>query len=154
VFVGSLPPGSKPEELRRLFENFGVVTECDIMNRCGFVHMQTQEMAESAIKALNNTMFNGTSITVERGRMKERGSGPGKGRPVGRGGGGGGMRNNNDMSSNGGSRPQFRDNRGRGRPGDRGDRSNDRKIMLCCKINYIKLTVTSLCINRWWSHAT
>lgn len=97
VFVGSLPAGSKPEELRRLFENFGVVTECDIMNKCGFVWMQTEEMAQSAIAALNNTMFNGQSIVVEQGRMKDRGQkrqsggGPGGSRGGGfqRGGQGG-----------------------------------------------------------------
>lgn len=81
VFVGSLPQGSKPEDLRKLFERFGVVTECDIMNRCGFVHMQTEEQASAAIRALNNATFNGGVISVERGRIKERGA---------RGGGGGG----------------------------------------------------------------
>ncbi|XP_045776361.1 RNA-binding protein 4.1-like isoform X2 [Maniola jurtina] len=85
VFVGSLPQGSKPEELRKLFERFGVVTECDIMNRCGFVHMQTEEQAAAAIRDLHNSTFNGGVITVERGRIKERGGGP-------RGGGRGGMR--------------------------------------------------------------
>uniref|UniRef100_A0A2A4JSZ0 RRM domain-containing protein n=1 Tax=Heliothis virescens TaxID=7102 RepID=A0A2A4JSZ0_HELVI len=65
VFVGSLPQGSKPEELRKLFERFGVVTECDIMNRCGFVHMQTEEQASAAIRALNNTSFNGGVISSE-----------------------------------------------------------------------------------------
>lgn len=84
MFVGSLPPGSKPEELRRLFERFGVVTECDIMNRCGFVHMQTEDQAAAAIRELHNSTFNGGMITVEKGRIKERG-GP-------RGGGRGGMR--------------------------------------------------------------
>lgn len=77
--MGSLPPNTKPEELRRLFEKYGVVTECDIMNRCGFVHMQTPEMADTAIKNLHNSQFNGANIVVERGRMKERkvmGGGP------------------------------------------------------------------------------
>lgn len=94
--MGSLPQGSKPEELRRLFENYGVVTECDIMNRCGFVHMQTQESAESAIEALNQTNFKGATICVERGRMKERNAG-----------GGGGDRNRNRQGGNNG-----RDDRG------------------------------------------
>lgn len=89
VFIGSLPQGSKPEELRKLFERYGAVTECDIMNRCGFVHMQTEEQAATAIRSLHNSTFNGAVISVERGRIKERG-GPGGGR--GRGGGGrGGM---------------------------------------------------------------
>lgn len=70
--MGSLPGGTKPEELRRLFENFGIVTECDIMNKCGFVWMQTEEMAQNAIASLNNTMFNGQSIVVEPGRIKDR----------------------------------------------------------------------------------
>ncbi|KAJ6639927.1 RNA-binding protein 4 [Pseudolycoriella hygida] len=89
VFVGSLPPSVKPEDLRRLFENFGVVTECDIMNRCGFVHMENAEMAENAIRSLNNTSFKGITISVEPGRMKERGGG-GKARAGGAGGRGGG----------------------------------------------------------------
>lgn len=83
VFIGSLPLGSKPEELRRLFERYGVVTECDVMNRCGFVHMQSEEMASNAIHALNNTSFNGGVITVERGRIKERGRGGARGGPRG-----------------------------------------------------------------------
>uniref|UniRef100_A0A182NA83 RRM domain-containing protein n=1 Tax=Anopheles dirus TaxID=7168 RepID=A0A182NA83_9DIPT len=72
VFVGSLPPATKPEEVRRLFENYGVVTECDVMNRCAFVHMQNQDMAENAIQALHNTTFKGVTIVVERGRVRER----------------------------------------------------------------------------------
>lgn len=104
VFIGSLPPGAKPQELRRLFENFGVVTECDIMNRCGFVHMENAEVAEKAIQGLNNSYFMGQTISVEPGRMKERrapmggrggvgeeGGAPRGGRlPYSRGGGGGG----------------------------------------------------------------
>lgn len=100
--MGSLPQGSKPEELRRLFENYGVVTECDIMNRCGFVHMQTQESAEAAIEALNQTNFKGATISVERGRMKERNAG---------GGAGGGDRNRNRQGGGG------RDDRGGSRGG-------------------------------------
>jgi len=113
VFVGSLPPGSKPEDLRRLFEKFGIVTECDIMNRCGFVHMQTQEMADNAIKSLNNSLFNGANIVVERGRMKER-KGPNPGGPgsIGSGGGGG----PNKPSSNNGNDMQHMNSPNRGPP--------------------------------------
>lgn len=95
MFVGSLRPGSKPEELRKLFEKFGTVTECDIMNRCGFVHMETEEQAQTAIRMLNNTVFNGGVINVERGRIKEQWQGNGgpqrRGGGVGRGGMRGGM---------------------------------------------------------------
>lgn len=34
--------------------------------------MQTEEMAQNAIASLNNTMFNGQSIVVEPGRIKDR----------------------------------------------------------------------------------
>lgn len=88
MFVGSLPQGSKPEELRRLFEKYGVVTECDIMNRCGFIHFETQEMADNAIAALHNSTFKNAVITVERGRLKERKANGGNA------GGNGGMRQN------------------------------------------------------------
>lgn len=101
IFVGSLPPGSKPEELRRLFEKYGVVTECDIMNRCGFVHMQTEEMASNAIQALDKVSFNGNVLSVEQGRLKDRNAGP-KG---GSGSGGGGRKfggNNGGMNQQGG----------------------------------------------------
>ncbi|KAL7022488.1 hypothetical protein ACKWTF_012266 [Chironomus riparius] len=101
VFVGSLPQGSKPEELRRLFEKYGVVTECDILNRCGFVHMATSEQADAAIKALNNVLFNGVNIVVERGRMKPQGS---LGSGSNRGGQmGGNNRNNGPQGIRGGN---------------------------------------------------
>lgn len=103
VFVGSLPPGAKPQELRRLFENFGVVTECDIMNRCGFVHMESAEVAEKAIQGLNNSYFMGQAISVEPGRMKERrppmGGRGDDGAP--RGGGRGGYSRGGDGYNNG-----------------------------------------------------
>lgn len=77
IFVGSLGNGARPEELRRLFENYGVVTECDIVNRCGFVHMETEEQASDAIQNLNHSSFNGQTISVEFGRQKERSGGSG-----------------------------------------------------------------------------
>ncbi|EDW58376.1 uncharacterized protein [Drosophila virilis] len=94
VFVGSLPPGCKPEELRHLFTNYGVVVECDIMNRCGFVHLETIEMAEEAIAALNGIEFKGQTIVVEPGRPKDRRGGGGG---VGGGGGGGSAGNRRPM---------------------------------------------------------
>lgn len=75
MFVGSLPR-CKPEELRRLFANYGSVVECDVMNRCAFVHLETTDMAEAAIAALNGTVFKGQAIVVEAGRPKY---GPGNG---------------------------------------------------------------------------
>lgn len=120
--MGSLPPSVKPEDLRRLFENFGVVTECDIMNRCGFVHMENAEMAENAIRSLNNTNFKGITISVEPGRMKERGGGKGRG-------GGAGGRNGNGLGGGfgrGGMRSGPRDNFMRGPGGPRNNNGGKR----------------------------
>lgn len=60
-----MPLDAKPEDLRTLFEKFGVVTECDVLNRFGFVHMKTEDMAKRAIAALHNTEYMGSRITVE-----------------------------------------------------------------------------------------
>jgi RNA recognition motif-containing protein len=101
-----------------LFEKYGVVTECDIMNRCGFVHMQSQEMADNAIKNLNNSLFNGVNIVVERGRMKERK--PNQGGPGGPGPQGGPGRMNNGGGPGGPNRNGGNRNDGQNRQGPGG----------------------------------
>lgn len=63
--MGRLPDEAQAQDLRRLFEQYGIVTECDILNRYGFVHMKTEEMAVRAIKELNNAEFMGVQISVE-----------------------------------------------------------------------------------------
>uniref|UniRef100_A0A0A1XE52 Heterogeneous nuclear ribonucleoproteins A2/B1 n=1 Tax=Zeugodacus cucurbitae TaxID=28588 RepID=A0A0A1XE52_ZEUCU len=133
IFVGSLPPGTKPEELRHLFEDYGVVVECDVMNRCGFVHMETKEMANTAIAALHSTEFKGQMIVVELGRPKDRKPNADNGRgghvrsrgaarggggrssgSGGRGGGTGGRDSDTIDASN--NRQNFGNNSGRGAP--------------------------------------
>ncbi|CAG0925216.1 unnamed protein product [Notodromas monacha] len=70
IFVGRLPEVCNAEELRALFEKYGTVTECDVLNRFGFVHMSTAEEAEEAIKCLNQINFKGSRITVEHSTGK------------------------------------------------------------------------------------
>ena len=65
ILVGRLPLDAKQEDLRALFEKYGVITECDVLNRFGFVHMKSEEMAKRAIAALHNSEFMGSRITVE-----------------------------------------------------------------------------------------
>ncbi|XP_039443895.1 uncharacterized protein LOC120423969 [Culex pipiens pallens] len=121
IFVGSLPPGTKPEEIRAMFENYGVVTECDVMNRCAFVHMQSSDMAENAIAALHNSAFKGATINVEHGRSKNPGDGGGRG-----GGGGGGFRGGpRGAGGGGGGRGGFRQD-GQERSGGGGPMRNNR----------------------------
>ncbi|XP_057328241.1 RNA-binding protein 4.1-like isoform X2 [Microplitis mediator] len=76
IFVGRLPENCRNDELRQLFLRFGEVTECDVMNRYGFVHMAREEDAAAAIKALHNTNFKGATINVEQSTGKSRGTGP------------------------------------------------------------------------------
>ncbi|XP_017026512.1 uncharacterized PE-PGRS family protein PE_PGRS20 [Drosophila kikkawai] len=121
VFVGSLPR-CKPEELRRLFSNYGSVVECDVMNRCAFVHLETTDMAEAAIAALNGIVFKGQAIVVEAGRPKYgpgnggRGppaSGDNQGRRPPEGQSGGPNKRSTEASGNSFKR-NFRDETGRG----------------------------------------
>lgn len=88
-----MPENCRNDELRQLFLRFGEVTECDVMNRYGFVHMAREEDAAEAIKALHNTVFKGATINVEqstgksRGRRDDRRGGPMRGGRGGRDGG-------------------------------------------------------------------
>ncbi|GIY97642.1 hypothetical protein CEXT_209031 [Caerostris extrusa] len=65
LFVGHLPDGCTDDDLRGLFEKHGEVTECDVINKYGFVHMATPEQATEAVKQLNNYSFMGAVISVE-----------------------------------------------------------------------------------------
>ncbi|XP_077521887.1 uncharacterized protein LOC144132989 isoform X1 [Amblyomma americanum] len=70
LFVGHLPDGLRTEELQELFAKYGTVTECDVINKYGFVHMATEEQAEEALKNLNNYNFMGSTLSVERSTSK------------------------------------------------------------------------------------
>ncbi|CAH8436829.1 unnamed protein product [Schistosoma guineensis] len=76
IFVGNLNPESKASDLRKKFEAFGKVTECDVVNNYGFVHMEKESEAEAAIEGLQNAILDGVKINVERSHGK-RGGGPG-----------------------------------------------------------------------------
>lgn len=70
IFVGHLPDGCTDEDLRTLFSKYGEVTECDVINKYGFVHMSTAEQADEAVKNLNNYNLMGSSISVEPSKSK------------------------------------------------------------------------------------
>lgn len=68
VYVGNLSSSASRRELQKLFEQYGEVTECDIIKDFGFVHMGKEREAENAISELNNTTFAGRKINVEMSR--------------------------------------------------------------------------------------
>ncbi|GIX91629.1 hypothetical protein CDAR_557371 [Caerostris darwini] len=70
LFVGHLPDGCTDDDLRGLFEKHGEVTECDVINKYGFVHMASPEQATEAVKQLNNYSFMGAVISVEPSKSK------------------------------------------------------------------------------------
>ncbi|KAF5280428.1 hypothetical protein FQR65_LT03237 [Abscondita terminalis] len=82
VFVGSLPPTVTTDDLKTLFAPYGNIVECDIANRCGFLHLEDKDLALKAIEELNNTSFMGGKISVEKGRVKP----PRRNRDAARGG--------------------------------------------------------------------
>ncbi|TPP66634.1 RNA-binding protein 4 [Fasciola gigantica] len=85
LFVGNLNPQSKAVDLRKKFEAYGKVTECDIVNNYGFVHMEKEADAEAALNGLQNSVLDGVKINVERSHGKRTGGpGPMRRRPEGR----------------------------------------------------------------------
>lgn len=122
MFVGSLPAGATVDDLRKLFEPYGVIAECDISNKCGFLHLEDRDLAMKAINDLNGTDFMGSRISVEKGRVK-----PPR-RPGGPMRGGGGGRDRGGPYSRGGGGRDFRGGRGGG--GGFGGRGGGRKILL------------------------
>lgn len=132
IYVGNLERGVSEDGLRELFENHGSVDTCTIIKDrqtnesrgFGFVEMADMEEAKGAIEALNGTMFNGRTLTVNEAREREPREGGFRSRE---GGGGGGQRF--PRSSEGPRKPAPRrwgddQPRAGGFRSDRGDRSN------------------------------
>jgi RNA recognition motif-containing protein len=103
IYVGNLSFQTTEEDLRRAFEAYGQVTSASIIKDkysgesrgFGFVEMDAQSEAESAIAALNGTDLGGRAIVVNEARPRAEGGGGGGGGGGGRdrrGGGGGGRR--------------------------------------------------------------
>ncbi len=92
LYVGGLPYSVTDEQLSELFANHGTVESAKVITDkytdssrgFGFIEMSSQQEAESAIEALNNTELGGRTLTVNMANPREE-------RPRGgRGGGGGG----------------------------------------------------------------
>jgi RNA recognition motif-containing protein len=94
IYVGNLPFNTSEDEVRDLFTAYGAVTSVTLivdretgrLRGFGFVEMEDEQEAGSAIEALNGTDLQGRSLTVNIARPREdrRGGGGGGGN---RGGG-------------------------------------------------------------------
>ncbi|MDR0697721.1 MAG: RNA-binding protein [Tannerella sp.] len=105
IYISNLNFSTKSESLQELFAEYGEVTSANIITDretgrsrgFGFVEMPNDEEAQKAIDELNDTDFEGKTITVNVARPKtERHNNGGFNRGGGgfnRGGGGGYNRN-------------------------------------------------------------
>ena len=97
IFVGNLNYNATEDDVRSLFERYGVVNSARIMTDrdtgrsrgFAFVEMENENEADQAITALNGYQMEGRALNVNEARPKpERGFGGGGGRRQGAGGGG------------------------------------------------------------------
>lgn len=95
IYISNLNFSTKNESLQELFEKFGEVTSANIITDrdtgrsrgFGFVEMANDEEGQKAIDALNDTDFEGKTITVNVARPKTERSSNGGGYRGGNGGG-------------------------------------------------------------------
>lgn len=80
IYVGNLPYNMKPEDLKKMFSDFGEVAEASlIMDKFsgqskgfGFVEMPSNSEADTAIKALNKRMMEGRAIKVNQAEKRDK----------------------------------------------------------------------------------
>ena len=86
IYVGNLPFSATPEEVRDLFEVYGIVESVNLITDretgrprgFGFVEMSTDEEAAAAIAALSGSEMSGRTLTVNEARPRgDRGGGGG-----------------------------------------------------------------------------
>src|SRR5215471_16215014 len=99
IYVGNLTWDSTADDLLALFQAFGAVARAQVITDretgrsrgFGFVEMDNDQEAQTAIDNLNGTPFRGRALTVNEARPREdRGAGGGGGGGRGGYGGGGG----------------------------------------------------------------
>jgi RNA recognition motif-containing protein len=102
IYVGNLSWSMTDDDLSNLFSEYGSVTTAKILKDkvsgrskgFGFVEMEDDEAAKTAIANLNDAEVQGRKLKVNESQPKPEGSGGGgfKKRSFGSGGGGGGFR--------------------------------------------------------------
>ncbi|GLH09110.1 RNA-binding protein lark [Gryllus bimaculatus] len=80
IFVGNLTDNTKAPQVRALFAKYGTVLECDIVRNYGFVHIESSDNVDLAIKELNGFVVDGQPMKVQlsTSRVRQR---PGMGDP-------------------------------------------------------------------------
>jgi RNA recognition motif-containing protein len=116
LYVGNLPYTTTSESLQELFEQYGQVSSAQVLidretgrsRGFGFVEMDNDQEADSAIEQLDGNDFSGRRLTVNEARPRTPGAGGGgggggySGGGRGYGGGGGGGYDRGDRGGRGG----------------------------------------------------
>lgn len=97
IYVGNLTWDATADDLLALFQNYGAVARAQVITDretgrsrgFGFVEMDNDQEAQTAIDNLNGTPFRGRPLTVNEARPREERGGGGGGGRGGYGGGGG-----------------------------------------------------------------
>jgi len=104
LFVGGIPWATTSDDLQQLFSAHGTVSSATVITDkmsgrskgFGFVEMEDDEAAKTAIANLNETEIQGRKLIVNESQPRPEGSGGGGGgfkkRSFGSGGGGGGYK--------------------------------------------------------------
>lgn len=111
IYVGNLSWTMTDEDLTNLFTEFGTVTSGKILKDkmngrskgFGFVEMEDDEAARTAIASLNETEVMGRKLIVNESQPRQEGEGGYKKRPGG-GNGGGGYKKSGGGYGGGGNR--------------------------------------------------
>jgi RNA recognition motif-containing protein len=83
IFVGNLPWTTTEEDLRHLFEAYGIVAGVHIVTNqrgrrsrgFGFVEMPHAPEAQAALDGLNGLSLGGRTLTVSEAHPREEGAG-------------------------------------------------------------------------------
>ena len=83
IYVGNLPKTTTEEAVRKLFEEYGEVTEIkllkdqytDELRGFGFVTMPSKADAQKAIQEINDTELEGNTLIVNEARPRKDRSG-------------------------------------------------------------------------------
>ena len=110
IYVGNLSWSMTDEDLNSLFSQYGSVTTAKILKDkmngrskgFGFVEMEDDEAAKTAIANLNETDVQGRKLIVNESQPRPEGEGGYKKRSTGGFGGGGGGRSSGGGGSRGG----------------------------------------------------
>lgn len=76
LYVGNLDYNLKNEELEELFKEYGTVKNCFVVagKGFGFVEFETEEEAEKAKEALNESLFQERALTINYAIPKKKSS--------------------------------------------------------------------------------